>query len=117
MLWRIVLRSRPRSRLNRSDLALVAMVGLAKGECIVSDVDTTQVLCFILEELKHQAIFARRLHGWVIAVAETIEKNPDLEPQLKRHPFYDQGFDSSLPKTDLLLSNIDALIRQLREPL
>jgi hypothetical protein len=86
---------------------------LAYKECMNhSEIENT--LVFILEELKRQANYSHRLHGWVIAVAETIEQNAALLPLLKQHPLYDQGSDPSLPKTDALIQNIDAMIRRLK---
>jgi hypothetical protein len=76
--------------------------------------ETNQVLIAILEMLKQQAQYSYLLHGWVIAVSETIEKSPELKPLLKAHPTYDQGPQPALQGTQHVIGNIDALIRQLR---
>jgi hypothetical protein len=78
------------------------------------DHQTNQALCFILEMQKQQALYLDRLHGWIIAIAETLAKQPDLVEHLKQHPFYDQGPLPSLRSTDEMIRNIDALIQQLR---
>jgi len=76
--------------------------------------EKNQVLRSILEMMREQAIYLHRQHAWIIAVAETIEKHPDLALALKQHPFYDQGHRQDLYKTELLLQRVDALIQQLR---
>ena len=81
----------------------------------MSDLDTNETLRTILEILKQEAKYLHRQHGWLIAVAETIEKNPDLDSQLKQHPFYDQGPRRDTQITDALIRNIDALIQRFRE--
>lgn len=82
----------------------------------MKDLQTNEVLCSILEMLKQQAIHADRLRGWLVALAETIETNSTLGSRLKKHQFYDQGRDTRLQSIDVTIQNIDALIRQLREP-
>jgi hypothetical protein len=80
----------------------------------MSDQETNQVLRSILEIVREQAIYLHRQHAWIIAVAETIEKHPDLASTLKQHPFYDQGHRQDIYKTELLLQKVDALIQELR---
>ena len=81
----------------------------------MGDLPTNEVLRSILEMLKQQALYLRLQHGWLIAVAETIEKHPQLGADLKQHSFYDQGPQSALQRIDVMIGNIDALIRQLKE--
>ncbi len=71
------------------------------------------LLVAILEMMKQQAIYLHRQHGWIIAVAEAVEKHPDLASHLKQHPFYDQGPRQDIDKTLLLLQRVDALIQRL----
>jgi hypothetical protein len=73
-----------------------------------------EVLVSILEMLRTQALYLHIQHGWLIAVAETIEKHPQLVEELKRHPFYDQGPQPALRNTDVMIGNINALIAQLK---
>jgi hypothetical protein len=68
----------------------------------------------ILEMLKQQAIYAHRQHGWLIALAETLETNPALESELKKHPFYDQGPERRIQSIDVLTGNIDLLLQQFQ---
>jgi hypothetical protein len=63
---------------------------------------------------EEQAIYLHRQHGWIIAVAEAVEKHPDLASHLKQHPFYDQGPRQDIDKTLSLIRNIDELIQQLK---
>jgi hypothetical protein len=79
------------------------------------DAELKQVLCSVLEMVKQEALYSHRLHGWVIAVSETIEKHPDLVAQLKVHPFYDQGPRPDIQNTRVLIQNIDALIQRLKD--
>jgi hypothetical protein len=81
----------------------------------MSDLETNQALIAILEILKQEAVYLDRQHGWLIALAETIETMPQLESFLKRHPFYDQAPRPSLQKVDVLTRNIEALIQQLKK--
>jgi hypothetical protein len=78
------------------------------------DPETKQILCSILAMMREQAIYLHRQHGWIIAVAEAVEKHPDLAAHLKQHPFYDQGPRLDIDKTQRLLEKVDALIRQLK---
>jgi hypothetical protein len=80
----------------------------------MSNVDTNQVLCFILESLRDLHQYTHRQHGWICALADAIAKDPALESQLKQHPFYDQGPAPSLRSIDVMTQNIDAVIQQLR---
>lgn len=75
---------------------------------------TKALLRFILEELKRQAIYAHRQQGWLTALWETVAADAELESRLKLHPLYDQGLLSNPPKIDVLLSNIDILIQELK---
>jgi hypothetical protein len=77
--------------------------------------EAKQVLRSTLEMLKQQAIYTHRLHGWLIAVAETIAKQPDLAPRLKQHPLYDQGPAPYIQTIDTTTQNIDALIQRLKD--
>jgi len=80
----------------------------------MADLTTNAVLCSILEMMKQQAVYLHRQHGWLIAVAETIEKDAELLAELKQHPFYDQGPRLDARITDAMIRNIDALILQLK---
>ena len=82
---------------------------------MADDLQTNQVLAAILEMLKQQTIYLHRQHGWLIAVADTVESNADLDTFLKKHPFYDQGPRQDAQITDVMIRNIDALIQQLRK--
>jgi hypothetical protein len=82
-----------------------------------NDTDNSEikaVLAFTLETLRSQAQYMHRQQGWIVALAETIAADPDLESRLKQHPFYDQGYDSSLPKIAVTLENIDLQIRKMK---
>ena len=82
----------------------------------MSDHQIREVLVSILEMVRQQAIYLHRQHGWLIAVAETLEKHPDLVSHLKQHPSYDLGPRPDIEITQRMLQNIDALIAQLRNP-
>ncbi len=75
---------------------------------------TNDVLCSILGMMRQQAEYLDRQHGWLVAVSETIEKHPDLVAELKNHPFHNQGPREDRQITNTMISNIDALLRQLR---
>jgi hypothetical protein len=64
--------------------------------------------------MRQQAVYLHRQHGWLIAVAEAVEKHPDLVSHLKEHPFYDQGPRQDVQITRNFVESIDALIAQLR---
>jgi hypothetical protein len=81
----------------------------------MSDIEINEVLIAILEMLKQQGTYLHRQHGWMIALAETMEENDDLAQKLKQHPFYDQGPRRDTQITDVMIRNIDALIQQLRK--
>ncbi len=53
----------------------------------MSDRETNGALIAILEILKQEAVYLQRQHGWLIAVAETIEQNPEFASLLKAAPF------------------------------
>jgi hypothetical protein len=78
------------------------------------DFKTTEVLCSILGMMRQQAEYLDRQHGWLVAVSETIEKHPDLGTELTKHPFHNQGPREDRQITITMISNIDALLRQLR---
>ena len=80
----------------------------------MSDRETNGALIAILEILKQEAVYLQRQHGWLIAVAETIEKNPEFASLLKQHPFYDSTPRPSFQKVAGLTEKIDALIQQLK---
>lgn len=72
-----------------------------------------EVLRFMLETLKQQAIFLDRQYAWIVALAETIKSDPELEARLKRHPLYDLGPEPRLRNFAAFEHSIDALIRLL----
>jgi hypothetical protein len=74
---------------------------------------TNQVLLAILEMQKQQALYSHRLHGWLIAIQETVEQDDALRVKLRAHPFYDQHPRPDIQITDGILRRIDALIQQL----
>ncbi len=78
------------------------------------DADTKQVLVSTLEILREQTVYAQRLHGWVIAVHETIEHDETLRSVLRAHSFYHQGPRPDIEITAGLIRNIDALIQKLK---
>jgi hypothetical protein len=80
----------------------------------MTQLETNEVLRSILEMLKQQAIHLNRHYGWLVAVADTLQKDPKLAEHLKQHPFYDQGPAPTLQRNDDAIQNIDALIRQLK---
>ena len=80
----------------------------------MSDRETNGALIAILEILKQEAVYMQRQHGWLIAVAETIEKHPEFASLLKQHPFYDSCPRPALQKIAGLTEKIDALIQQLK---
>jgi hypothetical protein len=82
---------------------------------IVSRLETNGALIAILEILKQEAEYLHRQHGWLIAVAETIEKHPEFASLLKEHPFYDPTPRPSLNKITVLTQQIDALVQQLKQ--
>jgi hypothetical protein len=88
--------------------------GTVSGGFILSDLETNGALIAILEILKQEAEYLHRQHGWLIAVAETIEKHPEFASLLKEHPFYDSTPRPSLQKIVVLTQKIDALIQQLK---
>jgi hypothetical protein len=81
----------------------------------MSELPTRDVLCLILEMMKEQAIYLDRQHRWLVAVADTVNRQPDLSAYLKAHPFYDLGPRPDLDRTNEMLQRIDALIRKLME--
>ena len=81
----------------------------------MNDLETNGALIAILEILKQEAEYLHRQHGWLIAVAETIEKHPKFASCLKEHPFYDPTPRPSLNKITELTQEIDTLIQQLKQ--
>jgi hypothetical protein len=80
----------------------------------MADQETNEILRFILESLKQQAIFLDRQYRWIIALAETIEGNAELEAKLKQHPSYDLGPEPRLRSIGVMTQNIDAVIQKLK---
>ena len=75
---------------------------------------TEQVLVFILTTLKRQLEYDHLIHGWVIALNESLQKlDPKFAEMIEKHPFY-KGQPLAGQSTDVLLRNIDALIDQLK---
>jgi hypothetical protein len=81
----------------------------------MAELETNAVLISILEMVKHQLEYTHLMHGWIIALNETLQ-NHDLEfaKIVKEHPFY-KGQPLGGQSTDVILRNIDALIHQLRK--
>ena len=79
----------------------------------MTDRQTSTVLVSILQMLKQQAIYLRRQHGWMIAVAETLREKPELKERLEQQPFYDQGPRPDEKITETMIQRIDALIQEL----
>jgi hypothetical protein len=75
--------------------------------------ETRETLTSMLQWMRQQAIYLHRQHGWIVALAETVRKNPQLAADLEQHPSYDQGPRQDLQNIDMLLQNIDALIQRL----
>jgi len=74
-----------------------------------------EMLRFILETLKQQAIFLDRQYAWIVALAETIKSDPELEVRLKQHPLHDMGPEPRLRNFAAFEHSIDALIRLLSQ--
>ena len=74
-----------------------------------------EMLRFILETLKQQAIFIDRQYSWIVALAETMKSDPELEARLKQHPLYDLGPEPRLRNFAAFEHSIDALIRLLSQ--
>jgi hypothetical protein len=74
-----------------------------------------EMLRFILETLKQQAIFLDRQYAWIVALAETIKSDPALEDRLRQHPLYDMGPEPRLRNFAAFEHSIDALIRLLSQ--
>lgn len=73
------------------------------------------MLRFILETLKQQATFIDRQYGWIVALAETMKSDPELEARLKQHPLYNLGPEPRLRNFAAFEHSIDALIRLLSQ--
>ena len=74
-----------------------------------------EMLRFILETLKQQATFLDRQYGWIVALAETIKSDSQLEARLKQHPLYNLGPEPRLRNFASFEHSIDALIRLLSQ--
>lgn len=98
-----------------NDLAIIDLTNPRQFVKVsVMDAETKQVLIEVLETLKEQATYLHRQHGWVIAVSETIEQNPDFAAKLRTHPFFDQGPRPDTYITACFLEKADALIQRLK---
>ena len=80
----------------------------------MDELQTNQVLVAILEMVRDLHVYSERQHRWIAAMAAVIEQDAELGPLLKQNPLYDQGRAQSLRRIDVMLQNIDALIRQLK---
>jgi hypothetical protein len=80
----------------------------------MTEFEIKETFRFILELLKQQALYVHRQHGWLIALAETIERDPALVSELKNHPFYDQGPEWRIQSIDVLLQNIEIVLQQVQ---
>lgn len=80
----------------------------------MNDSEIRGLLCAMLEMMKRQAIESQRLTGWVIAIAETLEKHPEIAAELRQHPTFDQGQLPWNQTLDSTIQHIDALILKLR---
>jgi hypothetical protein len=82
---------------------------------IMADLPTRDVLIAVLGIQKDQALYLQRLHGWIIAACETIEKHPALRDELQQHPTWNQGPFPYFQTSEQTIPHIDALIRRLSE--
>lgn len=80
----------------------------------MNDTEIKGTLRAVLEFLKLDVEYIHQQQGWIIAVAETIEKDPNLAAHLKRHPFYSPGPSPVLQNRFALIQRIDQLIEKLR---
>ena len=81
----------------------------------MSDADTKDVLIPVLELMKLEAEYLYRQQCWIVALADTVRKNPQLAAVLEQHPLYDQGPALELRSRDVLLQRLDELIQQLKD--
>ena len=79
------------------------------------DADTKQVLVSILQMMKQQAIYLDRQHRWIVAVADSVDSQPELSAYLRKHPFFDLGPRRDLDRTNDVIQNIDALTQLLKD--
>jgi hypothetical protein len=79
------------------------------------DAETKQVLLAILQMMKDQAVYLHRQHGWLIAVADSVDTDAELSDFLKTHPFYNQGPRPDVQITNAMIQNIDLLIQRLKD--
>src|SRR5437879_5091391 len=77
------------------------------------DPELNQVLVAILRMLRDQAEYMHRQHGWMIALADTLTEDAEIEKRLRQHPFHDQGPRLDEQITRGMIQNIEALIQQL----
>lgn len=80
----------------------------------MTDTEIKETFRTILEMLKQQVIYSHRLHGWLISMSETIEKDPLLSEHLKQHPLHDQGPERRIQSIAMLTQNIELLLQQFR---
>ena len=80
----------------------------------MADLPMQEVMISILQILRQQTNYLHRQHGWLIAVAETVEKHPEFEQSLRQHPFFYQGPREDAQITQSLLQSIDGLIALLQ---
>jgi len=80
----------------------------------MTDVEMKEILRSILEMLKQQTLFLDRQQGWLIALADTIGKNPAAAESLKAHSFYRPNPQIAIDNIDVMLRKADALIQQLK---
>lgn len=81
----------------------------------MTNLEMKHVLISILEILKQELGHLDREHGYLIAVSETLESNPEFASLLREHEFYDPSLRPTLQKVRVLNRNIDALIQRLME--
>ena len=80
----------------------------------MSDKELKEILRSSLEMLRTLCIYARRQHGWIIALAETIEKHDELRSELLHHPLYDQGHLPELQMLDDMSQRVEKLVQRLK---
>ena len=91
------------------DLGLERVYG-----CAVTQAETNRTLILALEALQLQADHQRQMHGWIIAMNETLSQVvPDYSTRVERHPFY-AHLPSPIDTMKLNLQNIDLLIEKLK---
>jgi hypothetical protein len=69
----------------------------------------------ILETLRLQYDHEYQMHGWLVAINETLrEVVPDYSTAVERHPLYAR-LQSPIDTMRLNLANIDLLIQRLKD--